>query len=207
MQAEKSTDIERRATSAKDARTLGPREFVLGVLLTVGTPMSVWAAGIDVSQNGNPSYRYEFVVPPGRGGLQPKLSLNYTGASPGLAGAGWDLGGISRVHRCAGIRAVDGQFRALRYDDNDKLCLDGMRLLQTDSNGVVSAFPQAGDASAVPDSSFREFRLENDTITRIRAYGANTTGGPQYFEIITADGLLREYGAAPTDAFTKAFHA
>lgn len=48
------------------------------------------------------------------------------------------------ITRCPASRYTDGAPRGVKFDANDKLCLDGQRLIQTDANGSVTpAFPQA----------------------------------------------------------------
>ena len=183
------------------ACVLDKRAFAICVALTVAVPCGVFAAGVDVSQSGSPSFSYDIAVPPGASGLQPKLSLNYTGERQGLAGVGWSLGGASVIARCAPSKVVDGAPLRVNYNDADKLCLDGQRLIQTTAAGQPLAFPQSNDAASVASNAVREFRLELDSNTRVRAYGSASTGGPAYFKIIGANGQVREYGAAGTNKY------
>ncbi|MDR7335408.1 hypothetical protein J2X21_004573 [Kinneretia asaccharophila] len=134
--------------------------------------------------------------------MQPPLSLRYTGARQGIAGVGWSLGGLSTIARCASTKAVDGLSRHVLHHNIDKLCLDGQRLIQTDASGAPLPFPQTNDAAAVAANGVREYRIEADHSIRIRAHGSNSTGGPAYFTVKTANGIVREYGAAPTNPQT-----
>jgi hypothetical protein len=138
-------------------------------------------------------------MPPGIAGLSPKLSLHYSASEiNGPVGYGWSLQGVSMITRCSNIKAVDGVGRAVDYSGNDKLCLDGQRLIQTDASGSYASlpFPQSGDALGLT-SGYREYRTEKDSFARVRAYGAAggaTANGPAYFKVWTKDGQVYEYG-------------
>ena len=99
------------------------------------------------------------------------------------------------------------------YAGNDKLCLDGQRLIQTDAAGAVSGNAsnpspsnpfQTGDSlGGSGTNAIREYRTEKDTFARIRAYGragALANNGPAYFRVWTKSGQIYEYGnnANPT---------
>ncbi len=91
----------------------------------------------------------------------------------------------------------------MTYTAADKLCLDGMRLIQTDANGSTTGIAQTNDAAGgVSGTYLREYRTEKDNYSRIRAYGyanGDTTGasGPAYFKVWTKSGQIYEYGASP----------
>jgi hypothetical protein len=46
-----------------------------------------------------------------------------------LLGVGFGLGGLSAIHRCSKTIAIDGVKGGVNYDDNDRYCLDGQRLI------------------------------------------------------------------------------
>jgi len=164
------------------------------------------AQRLDVTEQGTPSYHVAIAVPPGAGGLVPKLGLDYTASSAnGLVGYGWSMGGLSTIARCRATIATDGQPGAVRWTATDKLCLDGKRLIALDS----SLQPQVGrdlpDAAGISGSNPpREYRLEHDEYSRIRAYGlsdaSSTNAGPLYFRVWTKDGRIVDYGASPQAA-------
>jgi hypothetical protein len=188
--------------------------LLLGLSLSVG----IAAAQVSVGDSGTPSYSQAIAVPPGVAGMSPKLSLFYAGGGVnGPLGHGWSVQGLSSITRCPATVAMDGKRAGVTYGPNDKLCLDGQRLIQTDANGVVTpaalydtssgkfiSLPQTNDAagSAPGTTPAREFRTEKDIYARIRAYGyANndTTGasGPAYFRVWTKAGQIYDYGANP----------
>lgn len=151
---------------------------------------------VAVGQGGNAGYTYPIAVPPGIGGMAPNFSLSYSsGGVNGPVGTGWSIQGISMITRCAGSKATDGVARSVDYGVDDKLCLDGQRLIQTNQAGTVSP-SQSGD-SLGGSGQVREYRTERDMYARIRSYGAygnNPANGPAYFKVWTKSGLVYEYG-------------
>ena len=83
---------------------------------------------------GQASYSIPIVVPPGRKGMQPSVSLNYSSSSGnGLVGVGWNLGATSAVSRCSATAITDQFTAAPQYHaTRDRLCLDGRRLVPED---------------------------------------------------------------------------
>jgi len=177
-------------------------------------------AQIAVGDGGTPSYSQAIAVPPGVGGMAPKLSLFYAGGGVnGPVGHGWSVQGISVITRCAATLAQDGRRAGVTYGASDKLCLDGQRLIQTDESGNpapaggnnaagVAVTTQANDAQGLGNNLYREFRTEKDTYARIRAYGkakaddATGASGPAYFRVWTKAGQVYEYGQGPASNST-----
>ena len=79
------------------------------------------------------------VTAPGRAGIEPQLSLTYdSSAGDGVLGVGFGIGGLSAITRCPSNLAQDGEIRGVRYDAEDKLCLDGKRLIPVgQSPGII----------------------------------------------------------------------
>ena len=128
-----------------------------------------------VTDTGAASYRIEIQTPPGTLGVQPKLSLSYDSHDGnGQLGVGWSLRGLSRIHRCAATLAQDGFIDGVDFDHNDRLCLDGQRLVPTGET-----------------TEGREYRTENETFTRIVAVGGDARTA---FRTWTKSGEIREYG-------------
>jgi FG-GAP-like repeat/Salmonella virulence plasmid 65kDa B protein len=191
------------ASSVRRVLGQGALGLVLGLLSWTS------AAQVSVSSGGSPNYSQPIAVPPGISGMQPNLALFYAGGGVnGPVGHGWSVQGLSMITRCPASRYTDGAPRGVKFDANDKLCLDGQRLIQTDANGVVTpAFPQTNDALGLA-TGYREYRTEKDSFARIRAYGianASDVNGPAYFKVWTKAGQIYEYGVTLTaDANTKA---
>lgn len=142
---------------------------------------------------GSPIYNLPISVPPGIGGMAPRLQLEFNGSA--AAGSGWAIKGVSLITRCPSTKLVDGRDIAVTFSTSDRLCLDGQRLIQTNETGVVSGVQQndaLGGAGMV-----REYRTETDSFARIRAYGmagGNASNGPAYFKVWTKGGQIIEYG-------------
>ena len=181
---------------------------VLGLaLLAMGFGPHAAAQGVSISSGGTASYAMPIGVPPGISGMAPNLSLLYGGGElNGPVGLGWSLQGISSITRCPSSKQTDGVVRSVAYTPNDKLCLDGQRLIQVSSDGSV-----INDAVVNPgfDNPFqtndslggeglvREYRTEKDIYARIRAYGkagGDANNGPAYFKVWTKSGQIFEYG-------------
>src|SRR5690606_23288059 len=113
----------------------------------------------------------------------------------GLLGMGFDISGLSSIHRCETSIVRDGYKDGVDYDDNDQFCLDGPRLVAV--SGTYGA-----------DGT--EYRTEFDSITKVVSYGSegtlmqngpnqmgNNARNPLWFKVWTADGRIHEYGNTP----------
>ena len=119
----------------------------VGTLLLATAPMDTAAEETLVGAipaefnviNGSVNYTLPIQVAPGRGGMQPELFLNYSsGGGNGVLGVGWSLGGLSAIHRCPRTLAQDGAVGGINFDENDRYCLDGQRLVAVSgSNGAI----------------------------------------------------------------------
>ncbi|NQZ09858.1 MAG: VCBS repeat-containing protein, partial [Algicola sp.] len=90
---------------------------------------------------GAASYSVPIQLPPGRAGMQPGVSLNYSSnGGNGLMGQGWSLSAGGGISRCGATYAIDQRQDAVQYNANDKLCLNGQRLkLKSGSYGAGSS--------------------------------------------------------------------
>jgi hypothetical protein len=134
-----------------------------------------------VSETGAATYAIPIEVPPGVAGMEPKLALVYNSQSGnGLYGVGWSLSGLSAITRCPQTMAQDGARGGVKYDLNDRYCLDGQRLI------LVSG-TEGGNGA--------EYRTERESFSKIVAYtDPANTGGPAKFLVKTKAGLTMEYG-------------
>jgi hypothetical protein len=91
----------------------------------------------NVSERGTANLRIPLDVLPGTAGMQPDLAFTYDSRNGnGLLGMGWSISGLSTITRCPTTIAQDGFIDGVDFDNNDKLCLDGQRLV-TDRKSVV----------------------------------------------------------------------
>ena len=80
-----------------------------GVFSTAGT--------FGVAHDGSTRYTVPIEVPPSRGGLVPELRIDYSSQrGRGIAGRGFSLTGIGRVHRCTKTFRDDGHRSAFRLE-------------------------------------------------------------------------------------------
>lgn len=145
------------------------------------------SAQLEVSPMGVLVYTVPIAVPPGIGGMEPKLALEYSSheGAGGHLGVGWSLGGLSMITRCPKTRSVDGVRRPVRYDATDSYCLDGKRLLLV-----------AGAAEGVGGASYR---LELDDASNIESwYDGNPAPwtGPSHWTVKTKSGLTLHFAEA-----------
>ncbi len=93
-----------------------------------------------VNLSGGFSYEVPIEVPLGINGLEPKISLSYNSQSTsGIAGAGWDLKGISSITRIPKTKYHNGENKPVSYDHTDALALDGQRLINSTPQGSINS--------------------------------------------------------------------
>jgi RHS repeat-associated protein len=161
------------ATDVCDSRP--PAEVSPAAEPPVGAEFAgVLKGAFSVSPTGAATYTVPISLPPGVAGMAPNLSLVYNSqGGNGIAGQGWELAGLSMIHRCPRTRVQDGQARPVEITDDDGLCLDGQRLLEDGSGG---------------------YYVEAEQFSAIRP-NRGTVGGPiDSFEIVTKSGETRTYG-------------
>ncbi|ANH68026.1 hypothetical protein ABE85_11385 [Mitsuaria sp. 7] len=147
------------------------------------------AAGqASVSSKGSATYELPIALPPGTAGQVPSVTLHYDSQSKeGLSGLGWEVGGLSRITRCAATIATDGERNRARLDRTARYCLDGQRLI------VVSGVE---GASAT-------YRTEIDHFARITSYGTDADRGPDSWKVELKSGDIQYFGTT-SDAFVDA---
>ncbi len=129
-----------------------------------------------VTNSGESALSMQLVVPPGRAGVEPSLSISYSSASSnGVLGVGFSISGVSSITRCPKTMAIDSEIRAVQYDADDARCLDGKRLVLVAQNGDTI-----------------EYRTFPDTQVKVVEYLATTD--ESYFEAFLPSGWIVEYG-------------
>ena len=113
-------------------------------------------AGEPSVDGGAANYRIAVEVPPGRGGLQPEVSLTYSSRSGnGVAGVGWSLNAAPSIYRCPRTLEQDEGDRPVMMDDQDRLCVAGQRLVLTSG-----AFGQTGSTYVTEINPFDRYTLQ-----------------------------------------------
>lgn len=135
-------------------------------------------------------YDIPIVVPPGIADVEPQLSLSYNSqGGNGLLGVGWSLGGLSSISRCGQAIEPDGQRTTIAFNQTDRFCLDGQRLM-------VKGTATYGSVGA-------EYRTEIESFQRVVSTGGSL-GQPNYFVVTTKSGLKQFYGQSTNGRFTGA---
>ncbi|MES1940992.1 RHS repeat-associated core domain protein [Salinisphaera sp. T5B8] len=118
--------------------------------------------------------------------MEPKLAFAFSSNSGnGLLGLDWRIDGISQIGRCATTLVQDGFIDGVDYDTNDKLCLDGKRLVL-----VAGTY----------GTNLAEYRTEIDTFSKVVQYGSINADGV-WFKVWTKSGEIYEYGNRDNAAF------
>ena len=138
---------------------------------------------LSVSLSGAANYSIPILVPPGINGVVPEVSLTYSSqGGEGLAGYGWNIGGISKINRIGATKFHDGVIDGVDFDNLDRFQLDGQRLiLKNGSYGANGAV----------------YETENFSNIKVTSYGIHPSGssyGPSYFLVEYPDGSKAYYG-------------
>jgi len=153
--------------------------FVLMVVVNVSHAMGVTPGQFSVGSSGAATYSIPIQVPPGTAGMQPNLSLVYNSQSGnGIFGQGWSLDGLPVIHRCPATYEQDGFKGGINYDEKDRLCLNGQRLVAI--NGLYGA-------------NGTEYRTEIESFSKIISYG-QAGSGPASFKVWSKSGQIMEFG-------------
>lgn len=130
---------------------------------------------------GAASYSIPIIVPPGRNGVQPSISLSYSSKQgSGIAGVGWSMNAAGAIARCPATIAQDGYSGAVTFNyQSDKLCLNGERLILT--SGTY------GYANA-------EYRTEMDSFVSVKQYTSHIDNASTYFVVTHKNGAQAYYG-------------
>jgi len=95
---------------------------------------------------------------------------------------GWSLQGLSAITRCNKTFAQDGEAKSIQFDDTDRFCVDGQRLVLVNGDDGHSY----GHVGAV-------YRKEIDDFTKYVQHGGGVSG-PSEFMAFTRDGTRLVYG-------------
>ncbi|ARN72662.1 FG-GAP-like repeat-containing protein [Oceanicoccus sagamiensis] len=192
------------ATPVHEVQVLKPEPIAANPLDSVsaysvpGSDSGIGATGgsHEVSSDGSANYSISIPAAGGRGGLTPQLSLAYNsnGGNTEL-GVGWNIGGLSLIHRCSSNYALDGEVNGVNFDNNDKLCMDGQRLVST--SGAYGA-------------NGTEYRTLRNSFSKIESIGVEGTlastdgsGSDNGFRVHTRDGRILYLGTTPDSRLSR----
>ncbi len=132
---------------------------------------------LDITNSGQAVFTVPIAIPPSLQNVGPTINLVYaSGQSGGVIGQGWNINSISMISRMASSIHVDGYVDGVDFDDNDKLALDGQRLLVKTGNYWVNG------------STYQTEIQSNNKIELFR------TGENIYFIVTNTDGSRSWYG-------------
>ena len=147
-----------------------------------GSVIGTLGGEFSVNANGAATYSIELEVPPGTAGTAPVLEIVYNSqGSEGVLGQGFTLTGVSSITRCAASNRLDGFFGSIYFDQRDRFCLDGQRLIKVSGGGGYQA----------PNSVYH---TEQETWTKVMALGS-CGSGPCSFVVWNKDGTRLDFGA------------
>lgn len=134
---------------------------------------------LDITSSGQASFVLPIALPPSIQDVGPTINLVYaSGQNGGIAGQGWNISTISAITRISTRIDIDGFVDGVDFDENDKLALDGQRLLLVSGTGDYWA-----------ENS--EYQTEIQSNYRIVLKG---TGSSIHFIVTAPDGSKTWYG-------------
>ncbi|MDR6807507.1 RHS repeat-associated protein [Dyadobacter sp. BE34] len=140
--------------------------------------------------SGGATYSIAIAVPPGTNGVSPTVSINYHSmVGNGVLGQGWDIGGLSKITRSTRSMYFDNETNPVVMTNSDRFVLDGTRLIAKAGN--------YGEPNTTYGTESENFA----TITSKSSQG----NGPEWFEVITKDGIKMEYGNSADSRHTGQF--
>jgi len=152
------------------------------------------------SQKGDANVSYPIVIPSGRKGMQPSLSIAYSSSSGnGWLGEGWDVSGLASISIDTrwGSPTFNSTYETELYSLNgEMLVYDGSYLPHRhndvdETSGIYTTNKQKRD-ERFTNNKKTFFLRRNHDFTKIDRYGANTK---EYRWIVTStDGTKTYYG-------------
>ena len=161
-----------------------PSSLVTSSEISATDDAGVSGGSFRVDESGSATYSMPIMTVAGTAGVVPEISLNYSSNSGnGIAGLGWNIGGLSAISRCRQTLHQDGQAKPITFSATDRFCLDGQRLIL-----VSGTYGASGSI----------YKTEIDSFAKVEAFGGST-GHPDYWKVYRKDGSTTVYGEAGTN--------
>lgn len=152
------------------------------------------AGDFRVNESGAATYNFPLSLPSGIAGVKPQVSLNYSSnGGEGYLGQGWSLSAVSAITRCPKNLTLDNEQGNVSYTDNDRLCLNGQRLISEGNNYNKTTNSYNQNITNSSYWSAASYHTEIDDFSLIRAHG-NAEQGPEAFTVETKSGEVHYYG-------------
>lgn len=143
---------------------------------------------LQISNSGSAVYNLPIANPPSIKNVAPIINLTYSsGVRGGIAGQGWSINSISSISRIATRRDIDGFVDGVDFDDNDKLALDGQRLLI-----------KTGEYWASGSTYETEYKSNTKIELKIES------GSSTFFIVTSPDGSRTWYGSKGSGTYQNA---
>lgn len=144
---------------------------------------------ISVSGAGELNYSLPIALPPGIKSVAPQINLVYGSNSfTGLAGAGWNISGLSSITRIGRNIEKDGAVRGVKFDYSDLYQYNGQRLIVTSGEGTYGR-----DGATYVTQQYSNIKIKSLGVSSETA-----SPGPASFEITFEDGSQAVYGGSST---------
>ncbi|TRX37024.1 RHS repeat-associated core domain-containing protein [Flavobacterium restrictum] len=144
---------------------------------------------LQISNSGSAVYNLPIAMPPSIKNVAPIINLTYSsGVRGGIAGQGWNINSISTISRMATRRDIDGFVDGVDFDADDKLALDGQRLLL-----------KTGTYWTTGSTYETEYKSNTKIELKIENGGAAT-----FFIVTTPDGSRTWYGSTGGGTYQNA---
>lgn len=153
----------------------------------------------NVNESGAATYNIPLALPAGTANVVPSIALNYSSAAGnGPLGLGWNISGLSSIHRCAENYIQNANITAVTNTVSDRFCIDGQQL----------SLKNSGDIYGGNNVEYVTEVFSHNIITSFDTDG-NAANGPEYFKVVTRAKDVHYYGkhnTASANALVKATH-
>lgn len=161
--------------------------FLLVFNIVLGQNFTDTKGELQISDSGTAVYNLPIATPPSIQNIAPVINLTYSsGTRGGIAGQGWSINSISAISRIATRIDIDGFVDGVDFDSNDKLAIDGQRLLL--KTGVYWANGSTYETEFKSNSKI-ELKIEN---------------GFLYFVVTAPDGSRTWYASKGAGTYQNA---
>lgn len=138
---------------------------------------------LNVNLTGAATYNIPLKVPPGINGVVPQISLNYNSqGGNGIAGYGWNIGGLSSITKIASTKFHDDLIDPVDFDASDRYAFDGQRLML-----------KTGTVYGAAENVYETENFSNVKITSVGTHPNGSNYGPASFLVEYPDGSTANY--------------
>ena len=171
---------------------------------------------LNVNSRGASTYNFPIECPSGIMGMQPNMSLEYNSQSgDGPYGIGWNLNGLSVLHKSIKNIFSDGSISGVEDDNSNVYLLDEVRLFVKDlvvQRGYYTESDQVSYNTTVVNLIGSTYETQNKDYSKIESFGIAgyinddinlaqpwtiLNKGPRSFKVTSKNGIKSEYTVSP----------